>query len=221
MPRRKSRIALSAGGGYTPYPPLERKNKVSKRSAEVRRVTRETEISAVLDLEGKGTVEVSTGIGFFDHLLTAMAFHGRMDLTLTAKGDLHVDAHHLVEDTGLVLGEALASVFSKTGAVARFGHAVIPMDEALAEVAVDVCGRPSLSYRADFPQERVGELDLCLLREFLGGLVSQARIALHAETRAGENSHHMAEALFRALGKALSQAYQPDGGEMSTKGRIG
>ncbi len=194
---------------------------MAARNAEVRRVTRETEISAVLDLDGKGPVEVSTGIGFFDHLLTAMAFHGRMGLTIAAKGDLHIDAHHLVEDTGLVLGEALASIFSRAGAVARFGHAVIPMDEALAEIAIDVCGRPSVGYRARFPQERVGELDLCLLREFFGGLVSQARIALHAETRAGENSHHMAEALFKALGRALHQAYQPDGGQMSTKGRIG
>jgi imidazoleglycerol-phosphate dehydratase len=194
---------------------------VSARRAEIRRVTRETEISAALDLDGQGTVEVRTGIGFFDHLLTAMAFHGRMDLTIEAKGDLHVDAHHLVEDTGLVLGEALASIFSQTGAVARFGHAVIPMDEALAEVAVDVCGRPALGYRAAFPQERVGELELHLLREFFGALVSQARIALHAETRAGENSHHMAEALFKALGRALRQAYQPDAGQMSTKGRIG
>jgi imidazoleglycerol-phosphate dehydratase len=184
-------------------------------------VTRETEISAVLDLEGKGAVEIRTGIGFFDHLLTAMAFHGRMDLKVEAKGDLHVDGHHLVEDTGLVLGEALAAVFAKTGSVARFGHSVIPMDEALAEVVVDVCGRPALGYRAHFPQERVGELDLCLLREFFGALTAQARIAVHVETRAGENSHHMAEALFKALGRAIAQAYRHDAGEMTTKGRIG
>jgi imidazoleglycerol-phosphate dehydratase len=194
---------------------------VSARSAEIRRVTRETEISAALDFEGQGKVEVVTGIGFFDHLLTAMAFHGRMDLALTATGDLHVDGHHLVEDTGIVLGDALAAVFAATGPVARFGHAVIPMDEALSEVAIDVCGRSSLGYAAAFPQERVGTLELCLLREFFAALTAQARVSLHVVTRAGGNSHHMAEALFKALGRALRQAYQPDAGQMSTKGRIG
>jgi imidazoleglycerol-phosphate dehydratase len=199
----------------------EERDRVSARSAEVRRLTRETEISASLNLDGQGTVNVRTGIGFFDHLLTAMAFHGRMDLTLTAAGDLHVDGHHLVEDTGLVLGQAFSKIFAQLGSVARFGHAVIPMDEALSEIAVDVCGRPALGYRAGFPQDRVGELDMCLLREFFGGLVAEARFALHAETRAGENSHHMAEALFKALGRALQQAYQPAAAPMSTKGRIG
>jgi imidazoleglycerol-phosphate dehydratase len=142
-------------------------------------------------------------------------------LDLEAKGDLAVDAHHLVEDTGLVLGQAFAEIFAAAGQVARFGHAVIPMDEALSEVAVDVCGRPTLAWRAGFPQVWVGAFDTSLLKEFFSAFVSQAKISLHAETRCGENSHHMAEALFKALGCALQQAYRLVEAEMSSKGRIG
>lgn len=190
------------------------------RTAAVQRKTRETDISLTLDLDGTG-VAVATGVGFFDHLLSSMAFHGRFRLELRAQGDLAVDAHHLVEDTGLVLGQALAELLAGAGAVARFAHAVIPMDEALAEVAIDVCGRPTLAWRALFPQSWVGTFDISLLREFFAALASQARISIHAETRAGENSHHMAEALFKALGRALQQAYRQVGDEMSSKGRIG
>jgi imidazoleglycerol-phosphate dehydratase len=190
------------------------------RTAAVQRKTRETDISLTLDLDGTGA-SVETGVGFFDHLLTSMAFHGRFRLELRAQGDLAVDAHHLVEDTGLVLGQALAELLAGAGAVARFAHAVIPMDEALAEVAIDVCGRPTLAWRALFPQSWVGTFDVSLLREFFAALASQARISIHAETRAGENSHHMAEALFKALGRALQQAYRPVGDEMSSKGRMG
>jgi imidazoleglycerol-phosphate dehydratase len=190
------------------------------RSAEVKRVTRETDVSLSLDLDGD-RVEAGTGLAFFDHLLMSMAFHGRFALLLKGRGDLDVDGHHLVEDVGLVLGEALAAVFSRTQPIARFGHAVVPMDEALAEVVIDVCGRPTLVYHARFPQERVGSFDTALLKEFFSGLAAQARMSLHAEARAGENSHHMAEALFKALGKAIGQAYRQSEGQMSTKGRIG
>ena len=190
------------------------------RTATVARKTRETDITLTLDLDRTGG-SVRTGVAFFDHLLASMAFHGRFRLDLEAAGDIGVDAHHLVEDTGLVLGQAFADVFARAGRVARFAHAVIPMDEALSEVAIDVCGRPTLAWRAAFPQSWVGTFDLSLLREFFGALASQARISLHAETRAGENSHHMAEALFKALGRALQQAYAPTGDEMSSKGRMG
>ncbi len=190
------------------------------RKAKVARKTRETDITLTLDLDSTGVV-VSTGVAFFDHLLGSAAFHGRFRLDLEAKGDLAVDAHHLVEDTGLVFGQAFAEILAATGQVARFGHAVIPMDEALSEVAVDVCGRPALAWRAAFPQVLVGAFDTALLKEFFSAFVSQAKISLHAETRCGENSHHMAEALFKALGRALQQAYRPVEAEMSSKGRIG
>ena len=153
-------------------------------------------------------------------MLTSMAFHGRFFLSVTGTGDIDVDPHHLVEDVGLVLGQALSAVLEK-GSVLRFGHAVIPMDEALSEVTIDVCGRPTLELHADFPQPSAGAFDLSLLREFFTGLCSQARISLHVDVRRGRNSHHMAESAFKALGKALKQAYAPDAAEMSSKGRIG
>jgi imidazoleglycerol-phosphate dehydratase len=190
------------------------------RTATVARKTRETDITLTIDLDAAGGT-IRTGVPFFDHLLASMAFHGRFRLDIEASGDTEVDAHHLVEDTGLVLGQALSDILARAGQVARFGHAVIPMDEALSEVALDVCGRPTLAWRASFPQGWAGSFDLSLLREFLGGLAARAGISLHAVTRAGENSHHMAEALFKALGRALQQAYGPAEGAMSSKGRIG
>ncbi len=196
---------------------------MTSRKVQRTRTTKETDIEVVLDPDGPLSGGITTGVPFFDHLLTSMAFHGPLGLTVSARGDIDVDPHHLVEDTGLVLGQAFSAVLEKTGAVARFGHAVIPMDEALAEATVDVCGRPTLSWLASFPQPRAGTFDLSLLREFLGGLASEARISLHLEVRRGENSHHMAEASFKALGRALHAAYLPagTGSGMSTKGRIG
>ncbi len=194
---------------------------MASRKVQVARKTRETDISLALDPDAGEEIRVRTGLPFLDHLLTSMAFHGRFGLLLDGKGDTDVDPHHLVEDVGLVLGQALSGVLEKTGSIARFGHSVIPMDEALAEVTVDVCGRPTLSLRADFPQPNAGTFDLSLLREFFSGLASQARISLHVEVRRGENSHHMAEAAFKALGKVLREAYAPEGREMSSKGRIG
>jgi len=190
------------------------------RCIETSRKTKETDVTVGLDLSGPGEIRVDTGLPFFDHLLTSMAFHGGFGLSVTARGDVEVDAHHLVEDTGLVLGTALADILQRCQPVARFGHAVIPMDEALAEVAVDVCGRPTLGYRPRFPQARAGSFDLWLLREFFLALANQARISIHVDTRGAENSHHAAEAVFKALGKALAQAYGP-GRAMSTKGGLG
>ena len=190
------------------------------RRIETSRKTKETDIAVVLDLSGPGDIQVDTGLPFFDHLLTSMAFHGGFGLSVKARGDVEVDAHHLVEDTGLVIGNALADILQRCQPVARFGHAVIPMDEALAEVAVDVCGRPTLGYRPRFPQARAGSFDLWLLREFFLALSNQARVSIHVDTRGAENSHHAAEAVFKALGKALAQAYGP-GRAMSTKGGLG
>jgi imidazoleglycerol-phosphate dehydratase len=185
------------------------------------RRTKETDITVGMDPDTRGEGSgISTGVGFFDHLLTAFSFHGGIGLSVMASGDLSIDAHHVVEDTGLLMGDAFLQVLSN-GPVRRFGHAVIPMDEALSEVSVDVSGRPFLGYRAVFPQPKVGNFDLSLLREFLMAFSSRARISLHAETRYGENSHHMAEALFKALGKAVSSAYRPADATLSTKGSIG
>jgi imidazoleglycerol-phosphate dehydratase len=194
---------------------------VASRKVKIERKTRETEISLTLDPDTVSAPAIRTGVPFLDHMLTAMSFHGRFSLTVEGRGDIDVDPHHLVEDVGLVLGQAFRELFEKTGSVARFGHAVVPMDEALSEVTIDVCGRPTLSLHASFPQPMAGTFDISLVREFFAGLSSQARISLHIDIRRGENSHHMAESAFKALGKALKQAYSPDGREMSSKGRIG
>jgi len=194
---------------------------MASRKVQITRTTRETDITISLDMDAPGESRVSTGLPFFDHLLSSMAFHGRFFLDLGAKGDLDVDAHHLVEDVGIVLGQALSAVLAKTAQVGRFAHAVIPMDEALAQVTIDVCGRPTLVWKVRLPQDRAGSFDLFLLREFFDGLTSHARISLHVEASRGRNSHHMVEAAFKALGKALRDAYAPAEGGMSTKGQIG
>jgi imidazoleglycerol-phosphate dehydratase len=196
---------------------------VQSRKVQCARKTRETDITIGLDPDQPLQGGIATGLPFFDHLLASMSFHGPLGLAVSARGDIEVDPHHLVEDTGLVLGQAFAEVLAKHGPVARFGHAVIPMDEALAEATIDVCGRATLSWHAAFPQPRAGDFDLALLREFLIALAGQAHISLHLEVRRGENSHHMAEAGFKALGKALAAAYRPgaEAAGMSTKGRIG
>ncbi|MFW5741871.1 MAG: imidazoleglycerol-phosphate dehydratase HisB [Spirochaetota bacterium] len=194
------------------------------RRSEIERNTKETQIRISLDLDQPAEPSVSTGVPFFDHMLTAMAFHGRFGLEVVAHGDLEVDPHHVVEDTGIVLGSCLDRVLREGGTINRFGHAVIPMDEALAEATIDVCGRPTLAYRADYPHQYAGSFALWLVREFFSGLSMSARLALHLECRYGENAHHMVEALFKALGRALGQAYgrsnTPANAGMSTKGMI-
>jgi imidazoleglycerol-phosphate dehydratase len=191
------------------------------RIQKFNRKTKETEIKMVVDpdLTGKISTDIDTGLPFFSHLLKAMSFHGQFNLQVEARGDLEVDGHHLVEDIGLVLGEVLKKIQENSGMLKRFGHAVVPMDEALSEIAIDVCGRPTLVYEAEYPQTLVGNFDLCLLREFLMGLSDRAKISLHADVRRGINSHHMAESLFKALGRALKEAYTLTEWEsMSTKG---
>ncbi|HUZ17212.1 MAG TPA: imidazoleglycerol-phosphate dehydratase [Spirochaetia bacterium] len=193
---------------------------MKERSVSVSRTTGETHIEATLNLSRREPTELKIELPFFGHLLHAMAFHGGFSLRLLGRGDIDVDAHHLVEDIGIVLGGAFAKVPEEFGPVARFGHAVIPMDDALSEATVDACGRPYLVYTASYPQERSGSFEMALIREFLLGFANGARINLHAHCRYGENSHHMAESLFKAIGKALSSAFAPSDSSspLSTKG---
>lgn len=196
-------------------------NQIKKRPVEEKRETKETYVEMRLDIDERGG-ELSTGIPFFEHLLSAMSYHGGFYLDIEAKGDLEVDPHHLVEDIGLVFGRVLAETVEKYGHVKRFGHAVIPMDDSLAEVTIDAGGRPYFVYRVDFPQEYCGAFSTSLIREFLLALCNSARVNIHVESRYGDNSHHIAEALFKALGKSIAQAYTlaENGEARSTKGHI-
>ncbi len=195
-----------------------------QREARQSRTTKETSISVYCSPDGgadaAGEAKISTGVPFFDHMLTAMSFHGRFALTVEATGDIEVDPHHLVEDTGLVLGDCLADIVAQA-ATERFGHGVVPMDDALGEATVDLGGRPYLVYRADMPQNYAGTFDLSLLREFFYALSIRSKANIHLEARYGINGHHMAEAMFKALGLALRSALIPrNEGGMSTKGVI-
>ena len=192
----------------------------AERAASNRRETKETTIEIRCDLETGAEPSVNTGLPFFDHLLTAMAFHGRFGLTVDASGDLDVDPHHLVEDTGLVLGDVLGDIAEREP-IERFAHAVVPMDDACAEVTVDFGGRPYLVYRVDFPQPRAGSFDLSLLREFFNALSIRSRANIHLEGRYAVNGHHLAEALFKGLGLAIRDAFRRrEAGGMSTKGLV-
>ena len=188
------------------------------RIGTVRRTTGETDIFVKLDLDG-GERDISTGLGFFDHMLTALAVHGGLGLTVQAKGDLEVDCHHTVEDVGIVLGQALDQALGDKAGLARYGHAFIPMDEALGFCAADLSGRPFLVFQADFPEERVGAFDTCMTEEFFRALAMHSGITLHLECRYGKNSHHMIEALFKAFAHALRDAAEPAGkSPLSSKG---
>lgn len=190
------------------------------RTATRARKTRETEISVALCLDG-GKADISTGIGFFDHMLNSFALHGGFGLSVCAKGDLEVDCHHTVEDTGIVLGSAFAEALGDRSGIARFGSFFAPMDEALAFAAADISGRPHLVFRADFAQERIGGYDTCMTEEFFRALAFQAGVTLHARVEYGANAHHQTEALFKAVAHALRIAAAPNGGEvLSTKGSL-
>ena len=194
---------------------------MSDRSASVSRETKETRITAKLKLDGSGQVEVKTGVGFFDHMLTSAMVHGFFDLELTAEGDTHVDDHHTVEDVGIVLGQAFAQALGDFTGIRRFGQADVPMDEALARAAVDLSRRPVLVCVAEFPTEKAGSFDTQLVEEFWRGFVTHAGVNLHLEAVRGRNSHHMIEAMFKAAGRALDQAssLEPRAkGAVSTKG---
>ncbi len=189
-----------------------------ERISNISRETKETAITASLCLEG-GMVRISTGIGFFDHMLTALAFYAGIGLDLAAEGDLRVDGHHTVEDTGIVLGQAVREALVDKKGIRRFGSAYVPMDEALAFTALDFSGRPFLVYESDMPQERIGEYDACLTEEFMRAFAFNAGLTLHMKALSGKNAHHITEALFKSLGIAMKDGVRIEGqGVVSTKG---
>ena len=194
------------------------------RSAEIRRESSETRIRLRLDLDGSGAARVATGIGFLDHMLTALARHALVDLDVEAEGDLHVDFHHTTEDLGIVLGQALVRALGDKRGVRRYGHAVVPMDEALVEAAVDLSGRPFLAWNVEFARPKIGEMDTELFEEFFRALAMNGLLTLHLRQLAGRNAHHVAEACFKATARALRAACEPDpraaGAIPSTKGSL-
>lgn len=176
------------------------------RSAIVERITKETQITVELNLDGQGMTDISTGIGFFDHMLSGFARHGLFDLRVNVNGDLDVDCHHTIEDTGIVLGQAIQKALGEKKGIKRYGHFLLPMDETLALCAIDLSGRPYLNYDVSFTTERIGEMDTEMIREFFYAVSYSAAMNLHLKILDGINNHHMAEALFKAFGKALDMA---------------
>ncbi len=194
------------------------------RTARVERITLETRILVEIDLDGKGCSDFDTGVPFLEHMLDQVARHGLIDLSIEAKGNLHIDAHHTVEDIGITLGQAFAEALGDKKAVRRYGHAYVPLDEALSKVVIDLSGRPGLELHADFSRPMIGAFDVDLFREFFQGFVNHARVTLHLDNLRGHNAHHQAETLFKALGRALRMAVEPDprmeGVVPSTKGSL-
>jgi imidazoleglycerol-phosphate dehydratase len=194
------------------------------RQAQVNRNTLETQIEVRLNLDGAGKSALATGVGFFDHMLDQVARHGMVDLEISAKGDLHIDAHHTVEDVGITFGQAFAKAIGDKKGVRRYGHAYVPLDEALSRVVIDLSGRPGLEYAVDYARGLVGEFDIDLVYEFFQGFVNHAQVTLHIDNLKGRNAHHQAETIFKAFGRALRMAVEPDprsGGMLpSTKGSL-
>ncbi len=194
------------------------------RQATVNRETQETRIGVTVDLDGKGASRLQTGLPFLDHMLDQVARHGLIDLAVEAKGDLHIDAHHTVEDIGITLGQALARAVGDKKGIRRYGHAYVPLDEALSRVVVDLSGRPGLEYHVEFPRARIHDFDVDLVHEFFQGFVNHAQATLHVDCLRGRNAHHVAETVFKAFGRALRMALEPDArlGEVvpSTKGSL-
>ncbi|HEX3402043.1 MAG TPA: imidazoleglycerol-phosphate dehydratase HisB [Acetobacteraceae bacterium] len=180
------------------------------RTASLTRTTSETDITLTLALDGSGRAGIATGIGFLDHMLTALTRHALFDLTVHAKGDLHIDFHHTTEDVGIVLGQAFAKALGDKRGIRRFGQALIPMDEALAEAAVDISGRPFLAWAVSFERPKIGDMDTELFEEFFRAFAMNALLALHVTSRAGHNAHHVAESCFKAVARALRMAAEPD-----------
>lgn len=180
------------------------------RKAQISRVTGETDITVGINLDGTGEKEIDTGIGFFDHMLDQIARHGMIDLSIKAKGDLEVDGHHTVEDVGIALGDAIAKALGDKKGVTRYGMSYVPLDEALSRVVLDLSGRPELVFECCFTAPMIGALDSQLVREFFQGLVNHAGMTLHIDNIRGENAHHQAETIFKAFGRALRMAVEPD-----------
>jgi imidazoleglycerol-phosphate dehydratase len=194
------------------------------REAEINRNTLETQIAVRVRLDGSGRSALNTGVPFLDHMLDQIARHGLVDLEITAKGDLHIDAHHTVEDVGIALGTAFAQAVGDKAGIRRYGHAYVPLDEALSRVVVDLSGRPGLEFHVPFTRARVGEFDVDLVREFFQGFVNHAKVTLHIDNLRGVNAHHQAETVFKAFGRALRMAIEHDprlgGAVPSTKGSL-
>ena len=196
---------------------------MERRTAEIERKTRETQISVLIDLDGTGESNIETGIGFFDHMLTHLAKHSLCDIKVTSKGDLHVDAHHTVEDVGIAIGQALAKALGDKSGIARYGSAIVPMDEALVMTALDISGRGSLVYGLELKKEMIGTFDTELTPEFIKALVTNAGINAHIRQLAGGNAHHTVEAAFKSFARALRVAVSKDdriSGIPSTKGTL-
>ena len=194
------------------------------RQSAIERSTKETQITLTLNLDGTGKADIDTGVGFLNHMLELLAFHGQFDLTVTCKGDIQVDAHHSVEDTGIVLGQAIAQALGDKVGIRRYGSASIPMDEALGDAVIDISGRPFIVYDAEFAGDFCGEMDTQLFEEFFRSFAYNAMITLHIAAPYGTNDHHKAEAMFKALARALREATEPDprfaGQVISTKGAL-
>ena len=194
------------------------------RIAEVSRNTLETQISAAINLDGTGVSKFATGLAFLDHMLDQIARHGMMDITIEAKGDLHIDAHHTVEDIGITLGQAFAKAIGDKKGVRRYGHAYVPLDEALSRVVLDLSGRPGMEFGVEFTRARIGDFDVDLIHEFFQGFVNHALVTLHIDNLRGNNAHHQAETIFKAFGRALRMAVEFDdrmaGIMPSTKGSL-
>lgn len=194
------------------------------RSAKVTRNTLETQISIAINLDGSGRATLATGLPFLEHMLDQVARHGLIDLDIQAQGDLHIDAHHTVEDLGITLGQAFSQAVGDKKGLRRYGHAYVPLDEALSRVVVDLSGRPGLVFNCDFVRASIGEFDVDLIREFFQGFVNHALVTLHIDNLAGDNAHHQAETVFKAFGRALRMALEADprmAGQLpSTKGSL-
>ncbi len=197
---------------------------LSSRVAEMVRNTKETQIRVRINLDGTGQAELSTGIGFFDHMLDQIARHGLVDLAVVAQGDLHIDGHHTVEDVGITLGQAVAKALGDKAGLCRYGHAYVPLDEALSRVVIDLSGRPGLHMHVDFKAGNIGHFDTQLAYEFFQGFVNHAQVTLHIDNLRGDNAHHQCETVFKAFGRALRMAISPDprmaGVIPSTKGAL-
>lgn len=180
------------------------------RKAEVKRDTLETQISVAVNLDGSGQAKFDTGLPFLEHMLDQVARHGMMDIDISATGDLHIDGHHTVEDIGITLGQAVARAAADKRGIRRYGHAYVPLDEALSRVVIDFSGRPGLEYHAEYPRARIGDFDVDLIHEFFQGFANHAMVTLHIDCLSGDNSHHIAETIFKAFGRAVRMALEVD-----------
>lgn len=197
---------------------------MSQRQAEVSRDTLETQISVSVNLDGTGSSAFETGVPFLDHMLDQVSRHGMLDIEIRAQGDLHIDAHHTVEDIGITLGQAVNRAVGDKRGIRRYGHAYVPLDEALSRVVIDFSGRPGLEYHAEYPRARIGDFDVDLLHEFFQGFVNHAQVTMHVDCLRGDNAHHIAETIFKAFGRAIRMALEYDTGlgdrMPSTKGSL-